>query len=99
MIRKSIGPALLAIAVVAFVLAWVMPATTSAYDPFSPIPYYPYAYLAVTGNGAVQSGISSFPTWLIPMLLTLGGVAVACGLSQLLWRRRQSSVSRKAPCK
>lgn len=76
MIRKSIGLALLAIALGAFVSAMAAGSATAAFDPFSPVPYYPYALLPATGLSMPDDG-GTIPAWLVPVLAGVGIGAIA----------------------
>ncbi len=85
MVRKSIGLALLALAVLAFVLTSVTGSTTAAFDPFHPVPYY--IIVPSTGQPDITPGGGGIPAWLIPTLAGAGGAAIAFAVLRL--RSRQ----------
>ena len=88
MIRKSVGLALLALAVLAFVLTSVTGSTTAAFDPFNPIPYYAYLIVPSTGQHVITSDGAGIPAWLIPTLVGAGGAAIAYAVLRLRSRHR-----------
>ncbi len=85
MIRKSIGLALLVVALLAFVLALAGGVATAGFDPFHALPYYPYGNgvggptigLPVTGLPPIPGGPAGIPAWIVPALAGAGVAAIA----------------------
>lgn len=87
MIRKSIGLALLGLAVGALILTVTMGSATATYDPFDPAPYYYALGLPSTGQSAVTPD-NLMLRWLIPSLSGVGVAIVALVLVRLRLRHR-----------
>ncbi len=87
MVRKSIGLAVLVIAIVAFVLTSLTGSTTAAYNPFNPIPYYGYVpALAATGQHYIPAE-SGVPIWAVPALAAFGSALIVYAGLRLRSRR------------
>lgn len=79
MVRKSIGLAVLAAAVVALVVTTMVGSVGAQIDPFSSFPYYyiANASLPSTGEGTLVPGGNPLMDWVIPALIAASFVLVA----------------------
>ncbi len=84
MVRKSVGLAVLVLAIVALTLTWLTGSTTAAYDPLNPVPYL---YLAPTGQHLVPAG-NAIPMWAIAALAAAGSALIVYGGLRLRSRHR-----------
>ena len=91
MTRRTIGLALLAVAVLAFILTSVTGSPTAAFEPFDPVPYYAYGLVTLprTGQPGTLFGDEGVPAWLIPTLAGTGAVLIA-GYVALRFRSHRS---------
>ena len=88
MVRKSIGLALLAAAVVALAVTTMVGSVSAQIDPFSSAPYS-YIPLAAagaipdTGDGTLVPGGNALMDWVIPVLTGTGVVLLFLALMRM----------------